>query len=106
MWLYPAFEGYNQRKSEKARTLSADEGLPKIFWPTVLGQTEMDHPQIGWEEIVRKDLREIGTSWEGVKRQALNMEECMQVAGCCGEVLVVAVLVQMTVLQQVLQIFT
>ena len=29
-------------------------------------------PQLGWEEVVMKDLREMGTSWEGVKREALN----------------------------------
>ena len=27
---------------------------------------------MGWEDVVRKDLREMGTSWEGVKREALN----------------------------------
>ena len=29
-------------------------------------------PRVGWDNIVRKDLREIGTSMEGVRREALN----------------------------------
>jgi hypothetical protein len=29
-------------------------------------------PQIGWEIVIRKDLRETRASWEGVKRDALN----------------------------------
>ena len=31
------------------------------------------HPQIGWEEVIRKDLKEIGIAWEDVKRDALNI---------------------------------
>jgi hypothetical protein len=27
---------------------------------------------VGWEDIVRKDLREMGTSWESVKTEALS----------------------------------
>ena len=26
----------------------------------------------GWDYVIRKYLKEIGTSWEGVKRDALN----------------------------------
>ena len=25
-----------------------------------------------WEDVINKDLREMGTSWEGVKRETLN----------------------------------
>jgi hypothetical protein len=27
---------------------------------------------LGWDYVVRKELREIKTSWEGIKREALN----------------------------------
>jgi hypothetical protein len=29
-------------------------------------------PLLGWEDVLKKDLMEMGTSWEGVKREALN----------------------------------
>ena len=29
-------------------------------------------PCLGWEDVINKDLKEIGTSKEGVKREALN----------------------------------
>ena len=29
-------------------------------------------PCLGWEDVINKDLKEMGTSWEGVKREALN----------------------------------
>jgi len=28
--------------------------------------------QMRWEEVIEKDLKKIGTSWEGVKREGLN----------------------------------
>ena len=28
--------------------------------------------RLGWEDVVRGDLREMGTSWEGVKRESLH----------------------------------
>ena len=31
-----------------------------------------NHPFLGWEDVINKDLKEMGTSWEGVKREALN----------------------------------
>jgi len=27
---------------------------------------------LGWEDVIKKYLKEIETSWEGVKREALN----------------------------------
>ena len=27
---------------------------------------------MGWENVINKDLKEMGTSWDGVKREALN----------------------------------
>ena len=29
-------------------------------------------PCLGWEDVINKYLKEMGTSWEGVKREALN----------------------------------
>jgi len=29
-------------------------------------------PRLGWEDVINKDLKEMGTSWEGIKREALN----------------------------------
>jgi len=29
-------------------------------------------PRLDWENVKNKDLKEMGTSWEGVKREALN----------------------------------
>ena len=29
-------------------------------------------PRLGWEDVIKKDLKEMGTSWEGVKRETLN----------------------------------
>jgi len=30
------------------------------------------HPRLGWEDVIKKDFKEMGTSWEGVKKGALN----------------------------------
>jgi hypothetical protein len=30
------------------------------------------HPRLGWEDVIKKDLKEMRTSWEGVKREDLN----------------------------------
>jgi len=27
---------------------------------------------LGWEDFIKKNCKEIGTSWEGVKREAVN----------------------------------
>ena len=51
-----------------------DDRLPKFF---LLGQPsrakqKVGHSRLGWEDVVEKDFKEMGTSWEGVKREALN----------------------------------
>ena len=43
---------------------------------------EAGRPRLGWEDAVRKDLREMGTSWEGVKKRA-------QADWCCDELSIV-----------------
>ena len=50
------------------------DSLPKIV---LLSQHSRDKqkagcPCHGWEGVINKDLKEMGTSWEGVKREALN----------------------------------
>ena len=29
-------------------------------------------PRLGWEDVINKDLKEMGSSWEGIKTEALN----------------------------------
>ena len=51
-----------------------DDRLPKIvLFGQPSGATQKaGRPCLGWEDVINKDLKEIGTSWEGVKREALN----------------------------------
>ena len=51
-----------------------DDRLPKII---LFGQSsgatrKAGRPCLGREDVINKDLKEMGTSWEGVKREALN----------------------------------
>ena len=51
-----------------------DDRLPKIF---LFGQPcrpkrKANRLRSGWKEAIKKNLREMGTSWEGVKRGAFN----------------------------------
>jgi len=39
--------------------------------------------RLEWEDIVKNDLREMGTSWDGVKREALNRLECRRTICNC-----------------------
>jgi hypothetical protein len=51
-----------------------DDRLPKMVLVGQLSRVKRKagHPRREWEDVVRKDLREIVTSWEGVKREPLN----------------------------------
>ena len=51
-----------------------DERLPKIvLFGQPSGATgKAGRPRQGWENVISKDLKEMGTSWDGVKREALN----------------------------------
>jgi hypothetical protein len=48
--------------------------LPKIvlFGLPTRAKQKAGCPQLGWEDVIKKDLRKIGTSCEGVKRETLN----------------------------------
>ena len=51
-----------------------DDGFPKIvlFGQPSRTQRKVGRPRLGWEDVIKKDLKEMGTYWEGVKREALN----------------------------------
>ena len=46
-------------------------------------------PRLGWEDVLNKDLNEMGTSWEGVKREALNRLGWRRSLLSCGELVLV-----------------
>ena len=51
-----------------------DERLPKIvlFGKPSGATRKAGRPRLGWEDCINKDLKEMETTWEGVKREALN----------------------------------
>ena len=51
-----------------------DDRLPKIilFSQPFGAKRKAGHPRSGWEDVIKKECREMGTSWEAVKREALN----------------------------------
>ena len=51
-----------------------DDRLPKIalFGQPFRASRKSSRPRVGWEDVIKKGLNEIRTSWERVKREALN----------------------------------
>jgi hypothetical protein len=51
-----------------------DDRMPKIvfFDQPSRAKRKAGRPRLGWEDVIKEDLKEIGTSWESVKREALN----------------------------------
>ena len=51
-----------------------DDRLPKIvlFCQSYGAQPKAGLSCLGWENVINKDLKEMGTSWEVVKKEALN----------------------------------
>ena len=47
------------------------------------GTRKAGRPCLGWEDVIIKDLKEMGTSWEGVKREALNRLGWRKRMRCC-----------------------
>jgi hypothetical protein len=74
VWYNPAFQRYNERKVEMARSRSANERLSKIvlFGQPSRAKRKAGRLRLGWEDVIKTDLREMVTSWEGVKKEALN----------------------------------
>jgi hypothetical protein len=51
-----------------------DDRLPKIvlFGQPSRTKRKTGRPRRGLEDVIKKDLKEMGTSWAGVKREPLN----------------------------------
>jgi hypothetical protein len=51
-----------------------DDRLPKIvlFGQPSRAKRKAGRPLLGWEDVLKKDFKEMRTSWEGVKRESLN----------------------------------
>ena len=51
-----------------------DDRLPNIvlFGQPSGATRKAGHPRLDWEDVTNKDLKEMGTSWECVKREVLN----------------------------------
>ena len=54
-----------------------DDLLPKLvlFGTPSRAKWKADRPRLGWEDVAKKDLKEMGTSWEGMKRKPLKRLE-------------------------------
>jgi hypothetical protein len=64
-----------------------DDRLPKIvlFGQPSRAKRKAGHPRLGWEDVIKKDSKEMGTSREGVKREAFNRLGWMRsVRRCVG----------------------
>ena len=64
-----------------------DDRLQKIvlFGQPSGATRKAGRPCLGWEEVINKDLKDMGTSWEGVKREALNrLGRKRSVRNCVG----------------------
>ena len=49
-----------------------DDRLPKIVLSGQPSKATRKSDHLGWENVINKDLKEMGTSWEDVKREASN----------------------------------
>jgi hypothetical protein len=72
-----------------------DDRLPKIvlFCRPSGAKWKAGRPRLGWEGVIKKDLKEMGTSWAGVKREALNrlgrrrsVRSCVDLRWLCAAV--------------------
>jgi hypothetical protein len=62
-----------------------DDRLPKIvlFVQLSWAKRKADLPRLGWEDVIKKDLKEMGTSWESVKKEALKRPEWRRLLRSC-----------------------
>jgi len=63
-----------------------DQRLPKII---LLGQPSRAKwkagcPYLKWKDVIKKYLKETGTSWKDVKREALNKLGWRSMISCVG----------------------
>ena len=51
-----------------------DDRLPEIVLLSQPSRAKQKtgRPRFGWEDVIKKDLKEMRTCWEGTKREALN----------------------------------
>ena len=51
-----------------------DDRLPEnvLFGQPSWAKRKASHPHLGWEDVIKTDLKEMRTSREGVMREALN----------------------------------
>ena len=51
-----------------------DDRLPKIvfFGQPSRAKRKAGRSRLGWKDVTKKDLKKMATSWEAVKREALN----------------------------------
>jgi len=64
-----------------------DDRLPKIglFGQLSRAKRKAGRLRLEWEDVIKNDLREIGTSREGIKREALNrLEWRRSMRSCVG----------------------
>ena len=62
-----------------------DDRLPKtvLYGQPSRATRKAGRPCLGWNDVINKDLKEMGTSWEGVKREALNRLGCRSSVRTC-----------------------
>ena len=62
-------------KERMVMARSADEGwqIPEDcpYGQPYRAKWKAGHRRLGWEDLAKKDLKEIGSSWEDIKREAL-----------------------------------
>jgi hypothetical protein len=64
-----------------------DDRLPKIvlFGKPYRAKQKAGRTRLGWGDAIKKDLKEMGTPWVGVKREALNrLGRRRSVRSCVG----------------------
>ena len=65
-------------KDDKLPRIVLNGQPPRVKWKAV-------RPCRGWENVIKKDLKKMGTSWEDVKRDAFNrLDWRRNVRSCVG----------------------
>ena len=62
-----------------------DNGLVKIvlFGKSSRAEQKAGCPRLRWEDVIKKDLKKMVTSWDGVKKEALNRLGRRRSVGSC-----------------------